>query len=451
MTPKTLLVTFGIATLACVPVGNGQCPQICDTTNTALGNYTLQYLTSGISNVAIGGFALYQNSTGDFNTSMGVLSSYWCTTGSNNTADGFSSLFYNNGNDNTAVGYNALLNNWADDNTAIGSGALEFNQGGYGNTATGFKALYSSNNGADNVADGVNALLSNTGGNFNTAIGANVLVTNTTGSDNTATGVLALAVNSTGGANTAEGEGALLNNTTGASNTADGFYALSLATTGNSNIAVGDRAGSNLTTGSNNIDIGNSGAAAESSRIRIGTKGTHRAAFIAGISGVPVTGVGVVVSQAGQLGITSSSARFKENIKPMEEGSEALYSLQPVTFRYKKDLDPERIPQFGLIAEQVENTAPELVVRDEENKPYTVRYEAVNAMLLNEFLKEHRTVQEQSREIAQLKSELAEQRKAFDTRAAQEDKSIAALTAQVQQVSTASTTTASTVRVVTKQ
>jgi trimeric autotransporter adhesin len=143
---------------------------------------------------------------------------------------------------------------------------------------------------------------------------------------------------------------------------------------------VGAKAGYNLTIGSNNIVIGNAGVAAESGKIRIGTKGTHTAAFIAGISGVPVTGTQVVVNSNGRLGVTGSSARFKKAVKPMDNASEAIHELEPVTFRYKEDIDPSGIPQFGLIAEEVEKVNPDLVVRDDEGKAYTVRYEAVNAM-----------------------------------------------------------------------
>ena len=169
-------------------------------------------------------------------------------------------------------------------------------------------------------------------------------------------------------------------------------------TTGSNNIALGFNAGFNLTTGSNNIDIGNTGVAAgESNTIRIGTEGTQKATFIAGISGVTVAGgVGVIIDTNGHLGTVVSSARFKDEIKPMDKASEAILALQPVTFRYKKELDPDGIPQFGLVAEQVEKVNPDLVARDEQGKPYTVRYEAVNAMLLNEFLKEHRKVEEQA-------------------------------------------------------
>ena len=169
---------------------------------------------------------------------------------------------------------------------------------------------------------------------------------------------------------------------------------------GSNNIAVGSQAGANLTTGSNNIDIGALGSAGEANTIRIGRSGTQRKTFIPGIRGATVAnGVGVIVGTTGQLGTVVSSARFKEAIKPMDNASEAILALKPVTFRYKKELDPDKIPQFGLIAEEVEKVNPDLVVRDEDGKVNAVRYEAVNAMLLNEFLKEHRTVQGQQKEI----------------------------------------------------
>src|SRR5205807_2943273 len=125
--------------------------------------------------------------------------------------------------------------------------------------------------------------------------------------------------------------------------------------------------------------------------------------FIAGITGAAVTGVAVKVNAAGQLGTAPSSQRFKTEIKPMDKASEAILALKPVTFHYKKELDPEGIPQFGLVAEEVEKINPALVARDDQGKTYTVRYEAVNAMLLNEFLKEHKAVQEQGATIAEFK------------------------------------------------
>ena len=254
------------------------------------------------------------------------------------------------------------------------------------------------------------ALNQNTTGVANTATGFNALSRNTTGELNTATGQAALRNNTTGISNTATGSSALRVNTTGNDNTAIGHRALDNNPTGSSNIALGFFAGTNLTTGDNNIDIGNRGVAAdESNTIRIGTQGTQTKTFIAGISGAVVMGPAVHVSSSGQLGAQASSRRFKDDIKPMDKASEAILALEPVSFRYKREIDPDRTPQFGLVAEQVEKVDPALVARDADGKPYTVRYEAVNAMLLNEFLKEHRKVQEQGATIAELKSIVAKQ------------------------------------------
>jgi len=195
-----------------------------------------------------------------------------------------------------------------------------------------------------------------------------------------------MGFNGFGNNNTAMGNGAPFFNTNGNSNTCLGFNALN-NTTGNSNIALGDSAGTNLTTGSNNIDIGNKGKAGESQYIRIGTKGTHTHTLIAGISGATVAGgVGVIIDTNGHLGTVVSSERFKDKVKPMDKASEVILALKPVTFRYKKELDPAGIPQFGLVAEQVAKVDPDLVARDDQGKPYTVRYEAVNAMLLSRVL-----------------------------------------------------------------
>jgi hypothetical protein len=348
-----------------------------------------------------------------------------------NTAEGDSALFsLTSGFSNTAIGFEALLNNTTGGgNTATGFNALRGNTTGAHNTATGADALESNTTASNNTATGSLALPNNTTGTDNTATGFNALFNNTTGGSNTATGLQALDSNTTGGNNTANGENALFFNTTGFNNTAEGFQAL-LNNTGSSNIAVGSNAGINLTTGSNNIDIGNTGVAGESGTIRIGTQGTQTKAFVAGIHGVPVTGVAVKVTAAGQLGVAPSSARFKEQIKPMDKASEAILALKPVTFRYKHELDLEGIPQFGLVAEQVEKVNPDLVARDEHSKPYTVRYEAVNAMLLNEFLKEHKRVEEQQATIAELKGNSARQEKI----SAQQQKEIDALTAVVQKV-----------------
>src|SRR5262245_8654183 len=236
---------------------------------------------------------------------------------------------------NTFLGDQALLINTGSVNTAIGAEALKLNTTGFSNTATGGGALFANSTGSNNTAIGADALEINTSGNYNTAVGDNALARNTTGDDNTATGAFAL-----------------LDNTTGNDNTAIGFQALNNNTTGNNNIALGNTAGNKLTTGSDNIDIGNQGVAGEFNTIRVGRKIVHTRAFIAGISGATVAGgVGVIIDANGQLGTVVSSERFKEEIRPMDEASEAILALKPVTFRYKHDLDPAGIPQFGLIAE----------------------------------------------------------------------------------------------------
>ena len=192
-------------------------------------------------------------------------------------------------------------------------------------------------------------------------------------------------------------------------------------------------AGFNLTTGDFNIDIGNNGVTGEAFTIRIGDVEAQTRAFIAGIFAVPVTGTGVVVASDGQLGVAASSQRFKDEIKPMDKASEAILALKPVTFRYKHEIDPKRIPQFGLVAEEVEKVNPDLVACDAKGEPYTVRYDAVNAMLLNEFIKEHHRVQEQEATIADLRSAIAQQRKDFETAMAQQHKQLRALIASVKE------------------
>lgn len=311
----------------------------------------------------------------------------------NNTAEGTNALFsLTSGTSNTALGYKVLFSTTTgDNNTAVGTGALRDNIGGSHNTAVGVNALFR-NKSIANTATGFEALFSNTTGIWNTADGFEALLNNTTGLANTAAGFRALENNVSGSNNTALGYEALLNNT------------------GNSNIAVGLLAGASLTSGDSNIDIGNGGVAGESDTIRIGAKGTHTSTFIAGISGSTVAnGVGVIVGTGGKLGTIVSSARFKEKIRPMDKASEALLQLKPVSFNYKKELDPNGIPQFGLVAEEVAKVDPDLVVRGEDGQLITVRYEAVNAMLLNEFLKEHGRVAQQQKEIDELRSAVKEQ------------------------------------------
>jgi hypothetical protein len=323
--------------------------------------------------------------------------------GTYNTAVGLYSLLSNTaGSFNTAVGAGTLLTSTGEQNTAIGAGALLSNLGSF-NTANGAFALFSNFTGEGNTAVGDSALFNNTTGG-NTAIGSVALYSNTTGESNTAVGGGALYSNTTGGGNTAVGAGALASNTAADRNTAIGGNAL-VNTTGVNNIALGSAAGLDLTTGDNNIDIGNYGIADESNTIRIGGDtgyGSQTATFIAGITGTAVVGDAVVVDGNGQLGTVASSERFKKDIATMDKASEAVLALRPVTFHYKTDT--KGTPQFGLIAEEVAKVNPKLVLPDKEGKPYTVRYEAVNAMLLNEFLKEHRKNEEQQATIAQLKS-----------------------------------------------
>jgi len=321
-------------------------------------------------------------------------------------------------------------------NTAEGGpGALFSLTTGTDNTAVGSQALFGLTTGVQNTAVGAQALFNNTA-DKNTAEGFRALINNTTGNSNTAIGVNALLRNVTGGFNTAIGFSALEDNNATV-NTAIGANALQHNTTGDRNIALGVNAGLFLTTGSDNIDIANAGVAGESSTIRIGNSNVNgqNRAFIVGIRGV-TTGnadaVPVLIDSAGQLGTVGSSRRFKKEIKPMEQASEAILSLKPVTFHYKSD--KTGTPQFGLIAEEVAGVSPDLVVRDKNGEIYTVRYDAVNAMLLNEFLKEHRKVEEQQATITQLESAVAQQEKNFQATAAQQQQQIEALTTGLQKV-----------------
>jgi len=388
--------------------------------NTAIGSQALFSTNIGSVNTAIGFDALYSNTVGGYNTAIGSQALFSNTDAHNNTAIGASALYSNNtGWNNTATGFGALQNNTVGTgNTANGVGALPSNTVGNFNTASGFNTLVFNTTGSNNAAYGYYALLNNTTGTENTANGAKALLRNTNGIQNTASGLSALGSNTTGNQNTADGTNSSFRNTTGVANVAVGYYALFHNTTGGSNTALGAGSGSNLTTGGNNIDIGNQGVAGEGNTIRIGTTGTQTNTYIAGISGMTVAGgVGVIIDSSGHLGTVVSSARFKDAIKPMDKVSEAILALKPVTFHYKRDLDPNGIPQFGLVAEEVEKVNPDLVVRDEQGKPYTVRYEAVNAMLLNEFLKEHRKVEE------------------LEANAVRQQKQIDALTAGLQKVS----------------
>jgi len=333
-----------------------------------------------------------------------------------NTAEGQAVLLaLSSGIYNTGVGYFSLLNNTTGNlNTAIGAATLALNTTAQQNTAVGAGALLSNTTGESNTANGALALLSNTTGIQNVAVGANALNANTNASFNTAIGANALAANSIGQENTAVGASALINNTSGLDNVAVGLGALHDNTTGVNNIAVGLSAGFNQTTGSNNIYIGVNGVAAE-----------NNACYIASIFGqTSADGVAVLINSDHKLGTATSSKRFKKDIKPMDSASKELFALKPVSFRYNQDIDATGRKQFGLVAEEVEKVNPDLVVRDKEGKPYSVRYEQVNAMLLNEFLKEHQAFAEQQRKLEQQGATIARQQKQIE-----------ALTAGLQKVS----------------
>jgi trimeric autotransporter adhesin len=355
--------------------------------NNGEGIGALVSLTSGGWNTGTGYLSLRNNTTGSFNTATGGGSLFFNADGERNTATGAGALFHNtDGTDNTATGAFALF-----DNIRIGDVV------GYSNTATGVEALGSNLSGYENTATGVNALVGNTYGIRNTATGVEALFSNVNGSYNTADGYRALHnhVGALGGYNTAIGAGTLYNDTSGGGN-----------------VALGFNAGLNVTTANNVICIGT------------GIQGANvtGTCFIGNIFGVQTglpDALPVVVDANGQLGTVASSRRFKKEIKPMDRASESILALKPVTFHYKTDT--KGMQQFGLVAEDVEKINPDLVVRDKEGKPYSVRYEQVNAMLLNEFLKEHRQVEQL--------------RKDFESKLAAQQDQIEALTASLQKVS----------------
>ena len=365
-----VLLCFGLLSgaQAVVPAPDGGYPNF----TTAEGTKALQNLTTGSANTAVGWFSLWSNAAGSFNT---------------------------------ATGAGTLLFNTADENTAFGAAALLNNTSGTGNTATGAAALLNNTIGQDNTANGVFALKSNTEGIENTATGVGALLSNSTGATNTATGGGALFSNTIGNNNTATGFSTLSANMTGSGNTAIGRSALTI-TTGSGNTALGTNAGSALTSGNLNIDIGADviGVAGESNTIRIGanlpeTPGAS-ACHIGGIynqSGDPATMTAVGIDATGKLATVLSSRRFKHDIKPMDKASEAILALKPVTFHYKSDA--KNTPCFGLIAEEVAEVNPDLVVRNKDGDVYTVRYDQVNAMLLNEFLKARRQIDAQQKQI----------------------------------------------------
>jgi hypothetical protein len=455
--------------------------------NTAEGQKALFSLTTGGFNTAVGWFSLESNATSSFNTAIGA-GALFATTADENTATGAGALFSNTtGEANAAHGAFALFNNTdGSDNTANGLEALFTNRTGRDNTAAGVRALFlndgdpSNNQGSENSAFGTSALLGNTTGYANSAFGAGALDTNNsgsfntatgflamgsafalgdgtieTGSDNTAAGAFALSSNVQGDFNTAVGDEALFNNTSGQFNTGVGTAALSVTTggsfntaighdalgnnsTGSGNAALGENAGFNITTASNVICIGS-----------IGGENIDNSCFIGNIySNVqPVNGIDpdyVTITSTGRLGrsnLNGSSRKFKHDIQSMDKGSEVIFALKPVSFRYNKEYDPAERPSFGLIAEDVVDVAPDLVGRNKKGEPDSVRYEQINMMLLNEFLKEHRNVEAQAREIEEqqatittLQSTVAQQQKSFQAGLTEQQNQIKALASHLERV-----------------
>jgi hypothetical protein len=317
------------------------------------------------------------------NTAEGQNALLSLTTGGFNTAVGFFSLRTDTtGAFNTALGAGALFANTADSNTAVGVGAL-----------------FSNTTGTENLAEGPFALFLNTQGTFNTAGGFETLFSNITGQFNTAYGFAALDLNTVGNSNTAIGASALQSNTEGDNNTAVGGNALDNNMTGNNNTVVGRGAGSNIVTANNVICIG----------ANLNAEDVSDSCYINNIfTATSSNGIAVLVNGNGKLGTTTSSRRFKEAIKPMDKASQALFALNPVSFRYKKEIDPVGTSQLGLVAEDVEKVDPDLVVRDKEGKPYSVRYDQVNAMLLNEFLKEHKAFVEEQNKVQKLEATVSD-------------------------------------------
>jgi hypothetical protein len=378
---------------AVVPPPDGGYPNF----TTAEGQNALQNLTTGAGNTAVGWFSLFADTTGSFNTAVGA-GALALNTAHQNTATGAAALLLNTtGDQNTANGALALLNNTTGRfNTALGNSALAANIDGSNNTAVGNRALLNNTTGNFNTAVGDIALLNNTG-NENTATGSGVLVSNTTGVENTAIGSRALESNTIGNRNTAIGRIALASNTTGELNTAIGYQALSSNTGGSNNVAVGLFAGGNVITANNVICIGPGVTGADVSN----------SCYIGNIWNQTGGSQAVYVNSEGKLGAQVSSRRFKDEIKPLEEVSEVIYRLEPVSFRYKLEIEPTRPLGFGLIAEDVAKISPDLVTRGSDGQVNSVRYDAVNAMLLNEFLKEHKNVQQLKATLAQQQKEIA--------------------------------------------
>jgi hypothetical protein len=363
------LICFALSqtTEAVNPPPDGGYPNL----NTAEGQNALFNLGTGSGNTAVGAYSLFSNMTGTFNTAVGAAA-----------------LAFNTAEDNTAIGAATLLLNTGNANTAIGSEALLNNTIGYGNVAVGVQALYNNHGGTYNNAFGGRALWSNQGGESNNAFGYHALYFNVNGVNNTAMGDSAL-----------------------------------YQSTGNYNTAIGYLAGQLLATGTGNVYIGPDmwGVSNESNHTYIRNINTTE------VSGGSTDYVTVDLT-TGLLGHLTSSRRYKEEIKPMEKSSEALYRLKPVSYHYKKEIDPGQSPAFGLIAEDVAEVNPNLVARNSQGQPESVHYEMVNAMLLNEFLREHTAFVEEQRKVEKLEATIAQQHKDFEA-------AVAELKGQIQRVS----------------
>jgi hypothetical protein len=366
------------------------------------------------ANTAEGFDALFNLTTGTYNTAVGWESLASDTTAGFNTAVGAGTLLFNTADENTATGAGALLfNTTGTQNTANGAFALIENTTGMANTAIGSSALEACTTCISNTAIGTFALQANTTSVFNTAVGVGALMANQT-SENTAVGHLALGANTTGASNTAVGfqalysevggffnaafgTSALSGHTGGDSNTAVGVGSLIQLTTGDKNTAIGSNSGATPTTGSGNVYIGADVAG-------VGSETNHT--YIRNINTTSVSGgqtdTITVDLTTGLLGHLSSSRRHKEQIQPMNDASETLYQLKPVTYRYKKEIDVSQSLDYGLVAEDVATVDPNLVAHNRNGQIETVRYTAINAMLLNEFLKEHRKVEQLEKQIEAL-------------------------------------------------
>ncbi len=339
--------------------------------------------------------ALFVHTTGTNNLFVGPGAGNPATTGSANAGFGKDALRSNT----TAAG-----------NSAFGEEALFSNTSGSQNSGFGENSLRANATGTRNNAFGRGALAANTAGGNNAGFGADALTSNLTGFYNSAFGESALRANTTGNLNSAFGENALRSNTTGSNNAALGQLALQGSTTGSRNVAVGPGAGSSQTTGSDNIYLANSGVAGESGQIRVGSVGTHTQATVAGIHGrTSASGIAVLVNASGTLGTTTSSGRFKQDVEDMAGASDLLMQLRPVTFRYRKEVAPDASDerQYGLIAEEVAEVAPELVALDLEGRPHSVKYHLLPALLLNQAQRDQRAIEALERRIGELERELA--------------------------------------------